>query len=151
MPEISSSHEPRPNTHWVLIDDLAEYLHRMGVCGPPQDGGGDLPVFAHLMPDEPDRALVIFGLEVDHTASDSNPTARFGVAARGAPDDQIGPEQDMQAVFEALHDRTMFNLTATQTVLVCTRIVNDPPVPDDNRRWHRSDTYQCVLAPPTIS
>lgn len=152
MTEYSQAAEPRPVSHWGLVDQLAAYLHRLGVCRPPeQDDGEGPPVFLNLMPDTPDEALVIFGLEVDHAASTSNPTATFGVAARGLPDDQTGPEDTMQQVFEALHDRTMFNLTAMQTVLVCERIVNDPPVPDDNRRWHRADTYRAVLAPPTIS
>lgn len=151
MTEYSHTPVPRPVAHWQLVDELAAYLTRLGVCHPPESEGEGVPVFLNLMPDGPDEALVIFGLEVDHNDSSSNPTASFGVAARGAPDDQTGPEETMQRVFEALHDRTMFNLTAHQSVLVCTRIVSDPPVPDDNRRWHRADTYRAVLAPPTIS
>lgn len=153
MTEITQTADPRPVDHTELVYQIAEYLHTVGVVADPDQPttmAGDRPaVFAHQMEHEPDTAVVIYGITQNNTVSDSNPTVRFSVAARATAHDYHTPGEIMAQVWKYLHDRTNINLTAHQSLLSCRRVVQDPPIPDANRRWYRSDTYEAVLAVPT--
>ena len=152
MPEYNTQSTPRPATHEDFADHLAAYLHSEGVCADPTSNqeDGDAPaVFIGRMLDQPDRAVCIFNVSIGNDWSDSNPTARFSLAFRGAPEDQLTPARDAARAMNALHDLTDIQLTAQQGVLVCRRVLNDPQVPDSNIRWHSIDTYEAVLAVPS--
>lgn len=144
-----SAPTPIARHRWWVPDELALYLHNCGVCANPREeqAEGDTPaVFINRLADTPDRALALLAYSEDHTISDSNPTARITLLFRGQPDDQTTPEEDAERAFTALHEIGETQMTARLTVLASRRIINDPPVPDNNRRWHRADTYELVLA-----
>lgn len=153
MPEYNTQDTPRPATHEDFADHLATYLHNQGVCADPLENqqDGELPaVFIGRFVDQPDRAICIFNVTISNTWSNSNPTARFSIACRGGAEDQLTPANTAGKIFTALHDRTYFELTAGHGVLACERVINDPQVPDSNTRWYSIDTYEAVLAIPSI-
>lgn len=153
--EVNTQGDPRPSPHTEFIYELAEYLHAQGVCADPnadQRAMKNAPaVFAWQLRDQPDRALAIFNTTLDASLSDSNPTVRFSLCFRGPAEDQLTPVADAANAWNVLHDLVNIQLTATQQLLVCRRVVTDPPVPDSNNRWHQIDTYEATLAVPTSS
>lgn len=152
MPEFSQQSYPRPPQHRRFADQLVEYLSESGACADPtlnqSKVSGEPAVFILQLQDEPDRALCVFNITMNNAVSESNPTMRFSLCFRGAPHDQLGPEDDAADAFDLLHDMQDFHLTATQSVLSCRRIINDPQLSDSNHRWHSIDTYEAVLATP---
>ena len=150
--DLSTEHYPRPYPHHRFMADLAEYLHKAGVTRSPtvdQTTHGDLPaLFAGQMEDTPDVAVGILSVSVDFARDDANPLARFTLAHRGKPGDILGVEALAAQTFQALHNRPGLWLTATQQLLSCEQVITNPALVDQNRRWVKLDTYQCVLAVP---
>lgn len=142
-----------PADHGMFPYQLAEYLYREGVCGNPLEdvaaSAGFPAPFAYIFQDSPNRAMCVTAVTVTNIVSDSNPEVNFTLMFRGDPDDQITPIGDAERAFHALHDLTDIELTATQGLLVCRRIVSDPLLQDSNRRWYRADAYRALLAVPT--
>lgn len=131
---------------------IAQYLHAQGVTqnvmDPQEDG--DLPgVFVGQMADTPNRAVSIIGPWSSEEDSDHSTPARFMVAIRSEPWDIIGHAEDCETIHNLLERDEQFPLTATQHVMFCHRVVSDPPVQDNNRRWVRVSTYQTRLHPPS--
>lgn len=133
-----------PRTFPDLPMHIAQYLHEVGVVPDPlapQDG--PLGVFVNAWVDQPDTAVMVTsGWEVADRDSDTIPELRFMVAHR-APDQPALWDLQRQT-FHALHrPGVRFGLTATVDLLICERVVSDPPVPDANTRWVAVDTYRC--------
>lgn len=150
--EYAQQPEPRPHPHSQLALQIAEYLHTAGVTRSPLEdqGGAGLPsVFGGGWEDQPDVAVAVLGVTVDHTFDSANPKARFTLAHRAEPHDLLGAEALAGETFTALHDLMELRLTAEQRLLSCTRIVANPALQDSNRRWVRLDTYEAILAVPT--
>ena len=142
-----------PVDHLQVVEDIAHYLHTQGVVRdpiPPQTGDNPLPAVwvGGLRPDV-DHALGIIGPWQDNPDSDASPIIRFMIVARTKPDDLQTLIGTSQNIFHALHHPDHpFPLTARQDVMFCRRIVSDPPVQDENRRWIRVETYQARLTQP---
>lgn len=131
---------------------LAKYLHEeelvQDVDGEQLPGG--LPaVFLGDLPAGPDVAVALVTAAEDRTEDDVNPWLTIVVIARSAPWDIAGLRRSAEGVFQRLHDRTHYDLTAGQRVLVSRRISRGPEILDQNRRWQRADTYRLRLAAPT--
>lgn len=143
---------PCAHDYATLGIDIAEYLHAQGVTQNVHEEPVDadqLAVFIGPMPDTPNRAISIIGPWLDNTDSNHSTVARFMIATRSEPWDIVGHGADCQDVFTALQRGEPFTLTAAQSVFFCERVISDPPVQDQNRRWVRVDTYSARLQPPT--
>ncbi|MBV7292374.1 minor capsid protein [Corynebacterium sp. TAE3-ERU16] len=133
---------------------LAEYLHSLGlVWDPAEDQAaavGVPAVYTRLMMDKPDRAVGIT-VTADERDDDANPRVSLLVVCRSDPWDAAQLDRDAGAIFAALHDRSHYELTAGQGVLLSRRTLQGPPVQDQNRRWQRADTYVLRLLAPKPS
>ena len=133
-----------PRTYPDLAMHVATYLHHKGVVPDPlapQDG--PVGVFVNAWVDQPDTSVMVTsGWEQADRDSDTVPELRFMVAHR-APD-QPGLWDLQRSTFHALHrPGERYELTAGVDLLICERVVSDPPVPDVNSRWVAVDTYRC--------
>lgn len=138
------------HAHPDIALQVAEFLHSRGIVADPhgEQRGGDTAVYLNELPNDPDKAVCVFGVTRSHDTSDSNPTIRFSLAHRGEPHNTLAPEHLAELTFLALHDQTDLQLTADQTLLVCRQVVSDPALRDGNNRWVRVDTYQALAAVP---
>lgn len=138
------------HNHTQFALQVAEYLHSRGIVADPhgEQRDEDTAVYLNQLPNDPDKAVCVFGVRRDHTQNDANPTIRFSLAHRGAPHDILGVEKLAELTFMALHDQTDLQLTADQSLLVCRQVVSDPALVDGNQRWVRVDTYQALMAVP---
>lgn len=128
------------------------HLHTMGVVHDPMtdqsEADGVPAVYLGGLEDQPDRAVALIGPWV--TDDDSgNPRLRFMVVGRGVPGDQLGVGADMARIYEALWTEGDMRLTADRAVLYCVRVAQDPPMPDENGRYRRVDTYETRMKVPT--
>lgn len=141
-----------PDTPGVLVD-LAHYLHAQGVVRDPmtdQAGTSPLPsIWVGGLHPTPDHAVSVIGPWQNTTDSDTNPLIRFMVVVRSTPDDLAQVIDTSQKVHTALHREQPFDLTARQSVMFCERVISDPPMQDENRRWRRVTTYEARLHLPT--
>lgn len=133
-----------PRAYPDLGMHVARYLHTEGVVPDPlapQDG--EVGVFVNSWVDQPDTAVMVTSpWEWYNRDSDTIPELRFMVAHRAA--DQPALWDLQRRTFHTLHrPGERFPLTATVDMLICERIVSDPPVPDANSRWVAVDTYRC--------
>ncbi|KAA8723212.1 hypothetical protein [Corynebacterium phocae] len=108
---------------------------------------GQPAIYLGDMADNPDRALALIGPWVDDDDC-SNPALRFMIVGRGAPGDQLGVMDDMARVMHVLWSNYPYLLTANREVAYCHRVANDPPVPDQNGRFRRVDTYETRMRVP---
>lgn len=138
------------HNHTMFPLQVAEYLHSRGIVADPhgEQRDVDTAVYLNELPNDPDKAVCVFGVRRDHTANDANPTIRFSLAHRTEPHNPLGTEQLAELTFLALHDQTDIQLTATQRLIVCRQVVSDPALVDGNQRWVRVDTYQALMAVP---
>lgn len=138
------------HNHTEFALQVAEYLHERGIVADPhgEQRETETAVYLNQLPNDPDKAICVFGVRRDHTRNDANVTIRFSIAHRGTPHDMLGVEHMTEATFLALHDQTDLALTATQTLLVCRQVVSDPALIDGNGRWVRIDTYEALAAVP---
>lgn len=131
---------------------LAKYLHSEGLVQDvdAEQLPGTLPaLFLGDLPSGPDAAVSLLTAAEDRTEDDVNPWLTIVVVMRSAPWDIAGLRRTAEGVFQRLHDRTHYALTAGQRVLVSRRISRGPEIHDQNRRWQRADTYRLRLAAPT--
>lgn len=143
---------PCAHDYATLGIDIAEYLHAQGVTQSvheEQVDAAQLAVFVGPMADQPNRSISIIGPWIDNPDSNHSTNARFMIATRSDEWDIVGHGTDCQDVLTALHRDEPFTLTADQSVFFCQRVISDPPVQDQNRRWVRVDTYSTRLQPPT--
>lgn len=139
---MTPTHLPREYNDLAL--HLARYLHAQGIVPDPLAGqdGHNIGVFINGWEDQPDTAVSITTWEPTGRDSDTLPEQRFMVAHRAV--DQPALWDLQRATFHALHrPGERFTLTATVDLLICERVVSDPPVPDLNTRWVAVDTYRC--------
>lgn len=131
---------------------LAKYLHAAGLVQDVEGAqlSGGLPaMFLGDLPADPDAAVALVTAAEDRTEDDANPWLTIVVIVRSAPWDIAGLRRSAGDVFHRLHDRTHYDLTAGQSILVSRRISRGPEILDQNRRWQRADTYRLRLAVPT--
>lgn len=133
-----------PRVYPDLAMHIAMHLHGLEIVPDPlapQDG--DMGVFINGWVDQPDKAVMVTSpWEQADRDSDTVPEVRFMVAHRTV--DQPALWDLQREVFHALHrPGERFTLTAGVDLLICERVVSDPPVPDLNTRWVAVDTYRC--------
>lgn len=133
------------DTGWHII----EYLAAQGVVRDPdadQEADHPLPAVFYQglrgQAQAADRAVAILGPWVTADETGSNPAMRFMVSVRGAPWDDDDTTAIAQAVADALQHDEVFSLTADRELAYCQRVLSDPPMQDENRRWVRVDSYQ---------
>lgn len=144
--------QPAPFDHNALGVHVIRYLAAQGVVADPEGdqraAGGTLPaVYLGDMEDEPDRAVAFIGPWITQD-DEGNPAVRFFLVGRGTPGDPLGPMVDLEAAHRALWHTSRFELTAGYDLAYCERVITDPPVPDENGRSRRVDTYQARLRVP---
>lgn len=135
--------------HGDLCVHIAEFLYRQGICQDPNQVQVDAEiaaVFIDSMEDTPALALGLTVTSEDYDTDDANP--RIAVAISHRASDHDGLAQLTQSVFNALHDRTRFDLTAAQSVLLSRRTLRGAVVFDQNNRLRRTDIYQFRLLVP---
>ncbi|CAB0852789.1 hypothetical protein FRC0393_00639 [Corynebacterium diphtheriae] len=135
--------------HGDLCVHIAEFLYRQGICHDPNQMQVDAEiaaVFIDSMEDTPTLALGLTVTSEDYDTDDANP--RIAVAISHRASDHDGLAQLTQSVFNALHDRTRFDLTAAQSVLLSRRTLRGAVAFDQNNRLRRTDIYQFRLLVP---
>lgn len=135
--------------HGDLCVHIAGFLYRQNICQDPneiQSGAGVPAVFIDSMEDTPTPALGLTVTSEDYDTDDVNP--RIAVAISHRASDHNGLVKLTQAVFNALHDRTRYDLTAAQSVLLSRRTLRGAVAFDQNNRLRRTDIYQFRLLVP---
>ncbi|CAB0494888.1 hypothetical protein CIP100629_00499 [Corynebacterium diphtheriae] len=135
--------------HGDLCVHITGFLYRQGICQDPNQVQVDAEiaaVFIDSMEDTPALALGLTVTSEDYDTDDANP--RIAVAISHRASDHDGLAQLTQSVFNALHDRTRFDLTAAQSVLLSRRTLRGAVAFDQNNRLRRTDIYQFRLLVP---
>lgn len=135
--------------HGDLCVHIADFLHNQGICQDPsqvQVDAGIAAVFIESMEDTPTPALGLTVTSEDYDTDDANP--RIAVAISHRAGDHNGLVKITQSVFNALHDRTRYDLTAAQSVLLSRRTLRGAVAFDQNNRIRRTDIYQFRLLVP---
>ncbi|WP_416962977.1 minor capsid protein [Streptomyces sp. Agncl-13] len=125
-----------------IVDGLAKLLHAEGVATYRPDGvyeTGETAITDTVMPDQPDRAVVLTAYDTANSQNLTDTTVYVQVRTRASPDPREVAALD-DAVFDVLHNSGPF-LFGTARVVLITRQSAAPLGADSAGRFERTSNY----------